>query len=90
MEPGLAILGAGPIGYFTKTRRRGWELSGEPRVPGSGGRWPRPPGTAEGGLAPVFLAFNVPILARGVGLKRLGSSLGERRRNVALMELDMA
>jgi hypothetical protein len=77
MELILAILIAGPIGYFTDTRKRGllvylalWAIV-------------FPIQTAvvfsDGGNDALYWVFNALILGLGVGLNRLGSVLGERR-----------
>lgn len=80
MEAVLAVLGAGPMGYFARTRRRGLELYLA--------AWAVvfPIQTlvvylTSADMALVYFAFNVPILAVGIGLNHLGSALGERRRN---------
>jgi hypothetical protein len=84
MELILAILIAGPIGYFTDTRKRGllvylalWAIV-------------FPIQTvvvfSDGGNDALYWVFNALILGLGVGLNRLGSVLGERpglRRYVA-------
>lgn len=78
MELILAILGAGPIGYFTPTRGGGlrlyllvWALV-------------FPIQTvvvhSNGDLDWTYFVFNVPILAAGVGLNLAGSAVAERRR----------
>lgn len=78
MELILAILGAGPIGYFGSTRRRSLVLYL--------GLWAIvfPIQTvvvsANGDLELLYWVFNALILAGGIGLNLLGSSLGGRRR----------
>jgi hypothetical protein len=79
MEIALAILGAGPIGFFTDTRKRGlrlylllWAIV-------------FPVQTLVvylmGDLeAALYFVTNVAILAIGIGLNLVGSMLGERRR----------
>ncbi|HEY7267491.1 MAG TPA: hypothetical protein VH501_07325 [Solirubrobacterales bacterium] len=78
MELILAVLGAGPIGYFTKTRRTGliayliaWAVV-------------FPIQTvvifnAGDGSDTLYWVFNALILCLGIGLNRLGSVLRERR-----------
>jgi hypothetical protein len=78
MELILAVLGAGPIGYFTKTRRMGlivyliaWAIV-------------FPIQTvvvfnAGDGDDTLYWVFNALILCLGIGLNRLGSVLRERR-----------
>lgn len=80
MELTLAILVAGPAGYFTETRKRGliiylalWAIV-------------FPIQTvvvfAESGAGhdALYWVFNALILCLGIGLNRLGSVLGERKR----------
>jgi hypothetical protein len=80
MELILAIAGAGPIGYFTETRKRGllvylalWAIIFPVQtvvvysMDGSDGEI-------------LYSIFNALILCVGLGLNRLGSVLGERRR----------
>jgi hypothetical protein len=73
----LAVLGAGPIGYFTPTRRIGlliylaaWLVV-------------FPIQSAVVGFFddfdPLYLVVNAVILCLGIGLNRLGSLLRERR-----------
>jgi hypothetical protein len=85
MELILAIFGAGPIGFFTRTRRRGlatylalWAIV-------------FPIQTAvvfsasdDGGDA-LYWIFNALILSAGVALNSFGSRLGERRRAAAAL-----
>jgi hypothetical protein len=78
MELILAVLGAGPIGYFTKTRKTGlityliaWAVVFPIQTvvvfnAGDGGDT-------------LYWVFNALILCVGVGLNRLGSVLRERR-----------
>jgi hypothetical protein len=80
MELILAVLGAGPIGYFTRTRRLGllvylalWAVVFPIQtvvVFNSSG---------DGGDV-LYWVFNALILCAGVCLNRLGSVLRERRR----------
>jgi hypothetical protein len=82
MELILAVLGAGPIGYFTKTRRTGlivylvaWAVVFPIQtviVFNSGD-----------GNDTLYWVFNALILCLGIGLNQLGSRVGERRRRVA-------
>jgi hypothetical protein len=78
MELILAVLIAGPVGYFTSTRRRGlvtylalWAFV-------------FPIQTVvvysmdDGGSA-LYWVFNAAILGLGIGLNRLGSVMRERR-----------
>jgi hypothetical protein len=78
MELILAILVAGPIGYFTETRKRGllmylalWAIV-------------FPIQTvvvfSDDGSDVLYWVFNALILCLGIGLNRLGSVLGERKR----------
>jgi hypothetical protein len=80
MELILAILGAGPIGFFTPIRRRAlvvylclWALvfTVQTIVVFSEN------GSDANALYPVF---NALILALGIGLNRCGALLAERRR----------
>jgi hypothetical protein len=77
MELVLAVLGAGPIGYFTSTRRKGllYYLAAWAVV------FPIQTvvvlGNDETG-EPLYWVFNAVILAAGIGLNRLGSVLRER------------
>jgi hypothetical protein len=78
MELILAVLGAGPIGYFTKTRKAGlitylvaWAVV-------------FPIQTVivfnnDSNSDPLYWIFNGLILCGGIGLNRLGSVLRERR-----------
>jgi peptidoglycan/LPS O-acetylase OafA/YrhL len=77
MELVLAVLGAGPIGYFTATRRRGlvtyliawavvFPIQSIVVVPDE---------TSD----PLYWVFNAVILGLGIGLNRLGSVVRERR-----------
>lgn len=77
MELILAILAAGPIGYFTATRNQGlivyllgWAVVFpiQTIVSGQAGDW-------------TYYPVNLAILAVGIGLNLLGSKLGERRRS---------
>jgi peptidoglycan/LPS O-acetylase OafA/YrhL len=76
----LAIVGAGPIGFFTHTRRRGlaaylvlWAIVFpiQAAVVFSAG---------DDNSDPLYWVFNALILCLGIGLGLLGSMLGERRR----------
>jgi hypothetical protein len=80
MELILAVLVAGPAGYFTQTRRRGlttylalWAIV-----------FPIQTvivfSASDGGSDVLYWVFNALILCAGIGLNRLGSVLGERRR----------
>ena len=78
MELILAVLGAGPIGYFTPTRRMGlivyliaWAVVFpiQTVVVFSAGD----------GDDTLYWVFNALILCGGIGLNRLGSVLRERR-----------
>lgn len=80
MELILAVLGAGPIGYFTPTRRMGltvyliaWAVVFpiQTVVVYSMG---------DDGGDVLYWVFNALILCLGIGLNRLGSVLGERKR----------
>ena len=78
MELILAVLGAGPIGYFTKTRRTGllFYLAAWAVV--------FPIQTVvvlneDSTFDPLYLVVNALILCGGIGLNRLGSVLRERR-----------
>jgi hypothetical protein len=85
MELILAVLGAGPIGYFTSSRRKGliayliaWAVV-------------FPIQTivvfnAGDGNDTLYWVFNALILCGGIGLNRLGSVLRERRRGGAEAE----
>ena len=78
MELILAVLGAGPIGFFTKTRKAGlitylvaWAVV-------------FPIQTVvvfseDSSFDPLYLVVNALILCGGIGLNRLGSVLRERR-----------
>jgi hypothetical protein len=78
MELILAVLGAGPIGYFTPTRRAGlivyliaWAVAFPIQtivVFNSGD-----------GNDTLYWVFNAVILCLGIGLNHLGSRLRERR-----------
>lgn len=80
MELILAILVAGPAGYFTETRKRGliiylalWAIVFPIQtvvVYSESG----------GDRDALYWVFNALILCLGVGLNRLGSVLGERKR----------
>jgi hypothetical protein len=78
MELILAVLGAGPIGFFTETRKQGlviyliaWAIV-------------FPIQTGIVGIYDdfdiLYFVFNALILCLGIGLNRYGSILGERRR----------
>ncbi len=80
MELILTILGAGPAGYFTETRKRGlliylalWALVFpiQAVVVFS---------VSDDGLDTLYWVINALILCAGIGLNRLGSMLGERKR----------
>lgn len=85
MELILAVVGAGPIGHFTKTRKQGlvtylvlWAIVFpiQTVVVFSGD-----------GSDTLYWVFNALILCLGIGLNLLGSRLGERRRsNGAVVE----
>jgi hypothetical protein len=78
MELILAVLGAGPIGFFTKTRKSGlitylvaWAVV-------------IPIQTVvvfseDSKFDLLYVVFNAVILCGGIGLNRLGSILRERR-----------
>jgi hypothetical protein len=79
MELILAVLGAGPIGYFTSTRRKGllvylaaWTVVFPIQTivvtSESGSDW-----------NVFYFLVNAVILCGGIGLNRLGSLLRERR-----------
>lgn len=80
MELILAVLGAGPIGYFAPTRRIGltvyliaWAIVFPVQtvvVFSSSG----------GGNDALYWVFNALILCLGIGLNRLGSHIRMRRR----------
>ena len=81
MELVLAVLGAGPIGYFTSTRRRGlvtyliawavvFPIQSIVVVPDE---------TSD----PLYWVFNALILGIGIGLNQVGSRTRERRRGGA-------
>jgi hypothetical protein len=81
MELVLAVLGAGPIGYFTATRRKGlttyliaWAV-----VFPIQSIFVVPKETSD----PLYWVFNALILGIGVGLNLAGSKLRERRRGNA-------
>jgi hypothetical protein len=79
MELILAVIGAGPIGYFTKARRTGlivylvaWAIVFPIQtvvVVNSGD-----------GNDTLYWVFNALILCLGIGLNHLGARLRERRR----------
>ena len=79
MELVLAVLGAGPIGYFTSTRRKGLLIY----LAGWLILFPIQSAIVGffGDADPLYLVVNAVILAIGIGLNRLGSVLGERRRS---------
>lgn len=80
MEVILAILVAGPADYFTETRKRGliiylalWTIVFPIQTVVVF--------SASGDRSDVlYWVFNALILCLGVGLNRLGSVLGERKR----------
>jgi hypothetical protein len=78
MELILAVLGAGPIGYLTSTRRKGlliylavWAVVFpiQTVVVFKG----------DPGSDALYWVFNALILGLGIGLNRLGSVIRERR-----------
>jgi hypothetical protein len=76
MELALAVLGAGPIGYFTATRRKGllvylglWAVVFPIQCVVV---------SNTSGIDALYWVFNAAILAGGIGLNRLGSALRER------------
>lgn len=80
MELILAVVGAGPIGYFTKTRKQGlvtylvlWAIV-----------FPIQTFVVHSenadDISVLYVVFNALILSLGLGLNRLGSVLRERRR----------
>jgi hypothetical protein len=80
MELILAVVGAGPIGYFTKTRKQGlvaylvlWAIV-----------FPIQTFVVHSenadDISVLYVVFNALILCLGLGLNRLGSVLRERRR----------
>jgi hypothetical protein len=82
MELVLAVLGAGPIGYFTSTRCKGlvtylvawavvFPIQSIVVVPDE---------TSD----PLYWVLNAVILGIGIGLNQLGSRIRERRRGVAV------
>jgi hypothetical protein len=78
MELILAVLGAGPIGYFTKTLKRGvvtylvlWAIVFPIQSIDV---------AADGHIDVLYFVVNALILFLGIGLNRLGSVLGDRRR----------
>jgi hypothetical protein len=77
MELILAILGAGPIGYFTETRRKGlliylaaWAVVFPVQCIVVNG---------NGDLDASYWPINALILAVGIGLNRFGSIQREKR-----------
>jgi hypothetical protein len=79
MELILAVLIAGPVGYFTPNRRRGLQIYLA--------LWAVviPIQTVvvysmDGSSSILYWVFNALILCAGIGLNRLGSVLRERRR----------
>jgi hypothetical protein len=79
MELILAILGAGPIGWFSPTRRRALTIYL--------GLWAVvfPIQTivvfsAGDGQDTLYWVFNALILSAGIALNQLGTALAERRR----------
>ena len=84
MELILATLGAGPIGFFTHTRRRAlglylalWALVFpiQTVVVYS---------TTDDGNDVLYWVLNALILSAGIALNQLGSRLGARRRAVTV------
>ncbi len=86
MELILAILVAGPVGYFTGRRKRGlvlylalWAIV-----------FPIQTIVVHSDNADdigvLYFVLNALILCLGIGLNRLGSVLGERRRRTAVAE----
>ena len=80
MELILAILGAAPVGFLMKTRRRGlavylclWAavFPIQTTIVSS---------ESDGGGDALYWIFNALILGLGIGLNRCGALLGERRR----------
>ena len=78
MELILAIVGAGPIGFYTETRKRGlviyliaWAIVFPIQSAVVG---------ATSDFDVLYWVFNALILCLGIGLNRYGSVLGERRR----------
>ena len=80
MELILAVVGAGPIGYFTKTRKQGlvtylvlWAIV-----------FPIQTFVVHSekadDISVLYVVFNTLIRSLGLGLNRLGSVLRERRR----------
>lgn len=76
----LAILVAGPAGYFTETRKRGliiylalWAVVFPIQTVVVFSE-------SGGGDDVLYWVFNALILGLGIGLNRLGSVLGERKR----------
>jgi hypothetical protein len=83
MELILAIFGAGPIGYFTRSPKRAlaiylalWAVVFpiQTVVVFS---------SSDDGSDALYWVFNALILGLGLGLNRLGWALGERRRSRA-------
>ena len=89
MELILAVLGAGPIGYFTKTRRTGlvaylvaWAVVFPIQTivvfnEGDGGDT-------------LYFVFNALILCGGIGLNQLGSHLRERRQGAQIASAEVS
>lgn len=79
MELALAILGAGPIGYFTQTRKRGLTIY----LLGWAVVFPIQTlvvfSAADSGDDALYWVFNAVILAAGIGLNLLGSRFRDRR-----------
>ena len=87
MELILAVIGAGPIGFFTKTRKTGlivylaaWAVV----FPIQTAIVFSENGADNNGL---YFVFNAVILCGGIGLNRLGSVLRERRRSAKAAEV---
>jgi hypothetical protein len=80
MELILAILVAGPIGYFTGTRRRGLVLYLALWAIVFGLQTIVVHSANADDIGVLYLVLNALILGLGIGLNRLGSALGERRR----------
>jgi hypothetical protein len=79
MELALAVLGAGPIGYFTATRRKGlvtYLIAWAVVFPIQSAVV----GVFSDDLDALYFLFNGIILAAGIGLNRLGAVKRERRQ----------
>ena len=79
MELILALVGAGPIGFFAGTRRRGlgiylvlWAVVFPIQTVVVF--------TSDDGSDSLYWVVNALILCLGIGLNRYGAALGERRR----------